>query len=205
MIRRMSHTFTDGPAFLRCYRIDGPRELLFLQGQTECNAGEEIDLEVRFQDSGYSFRTLAQVLLRRLAGRGQAHEVGTELALVSPPARKRMVDYARGQVVAWRARGSDRVVCRFPVTITHRRARASAQAVDYCPGGVQIIGGPPLEVGDAVQLTLHPIGAWFGLSLLGLVVWVQRQPEAAYGIQLRPTGSLIRRRLQKLYERLLAL
>ena len=124
-------------------------------------------------------------------------------AIQRNPTTWRVVD-ARGREVPYHLRGQSRVACRFPVTVVHRRTRSVAQAVDYCPGGVQIVGGPVLDVGDAIQLKLQPVGALFGLSLLGQVVWIQRQPEAAYGINLRPTGSLIRRRLQWLYEKLLA-
>jgi hypothetical protein len=203
-MRQLSHVFENGEVFLRHYRFEGASELLFLPGRTDCNAGEEVDLEVRFQHSGYAFRTLAQVQLRRLAGRGHDLEVGALLNLVGPPTRRRMLDHARGREFPYGPREQLRVPCRFPVTVLHRRARSVAQAIDYCPGGVQIVGGPALEVGDAVQLKLQPIGALFGLSLLGQVVWIQRQPELAYGVHLRPTGSLIRRRLQWLYEKLLA-
>ena len=204
-MRQLSYEYENGELFLRNYRFEGARELLFLPGQTECNAGEELDLEVRFKHSGYAFRTLAQVQLRRLAGSGRdGLAVGTLLNLVGAPTRRRMVDHARGREVPYHPREQLRVPCRFPVTVVHRRSRTVARAVDYCPGGVQIIGGPELDVGDAVQLKLHPIGSLFGLSLLGQVVWVQRLPEAAYGIHLRPQGGLIRRRLQWLYEKLLA-
>jgi hypothetical protein len=204
-MRQLSYVFENGELFLRHYRFEGARELLFLPGQIDCNAGEELDLEVRFLHSGFAFRTLAQVQLRRLAGRGHTDlEVGALLTLVGPPTRRRMLDHARGREVPYHLREQLRVPCRFPVTVVHRRTRSVASAVDYCPGGVQIVGGPALDVGDAVQLKLHPIGSLFGLSLLGQVVWIQRQPETAYGIHLRPTGSLIRRRLLWLYEKLLA-
>lgn len=204
-MRQLCYEFENGERFLRHYRLEGARELLFLPGQTDCNAGDELDLEVRFRHSGYAFRTLAQVQLRRLAGRElDGLEVGALCSLVGPPTRRRMVDHARGRDVPYHPREQLRVPCRFPVTVVHRHARSVAQAIDYCPGGVQIVGGPPLEVGDAVQLKLHPIGSLFGLSLLGQVVWSQRLPEAAYGINLRPRGSLLRRRLQWLYEKLLA-
>jgi hypothetical protein len=202
-MRQLCYEFEDGERFLRHYRLEGARELLFLPGQTDCNAGDELDLEVRFRHSGYAFRTLAQVQLRRLAGR-EGLEVGALVNLVGPPMRRRMVDHARGREVPYHLREQLRVPCRFPVTVLHRRTRSAAQAIDYCPGGVQIVGGPVLDVGDAVQLRLHPIGSLFGLSLLGQVVWVQRLPEAAYGIHLRPQGGLLRRRLQWLYEKLLA-
>ncbi len=202
-MRQLSYEFENGESFLRYDRFEGAHEMLFLPGQTTHNAGEELDLEVRFKHSGYAFRTLAQVQLRRLSGRGPL-EIGTLLQLVGPPTRRRMVDHARGREVPYHPREQLRIACSFPVTLIHRHSRSLARAVDYCPGGVQVVGGPELDVGDAVQLKLQPAGSLFGLSLLGQVVWVQRQPEVAYGIHLRPTGGLIRRRLQWLYEKLLA-
>ncbi len=203
-MRKLVHSFEDGAIFLRNYHVDGAREELFLPGQVTCAVGELLDLEVQFKHSGYRFLTLAQVLLRRLAGRDLV-EVGALVGLAGPPNRKLMVAHARGEPITYHEREAERLPVHFPVTVVHRRERGVAEAVDYSPGGVQILGGPPaLAVGDAVQLRLHPVGSLLGLGLLGQIVWVQRLPELAYGVKLRPTGSRIRRRLERLYERLLA-
>ncbi len=115
-----------------------------------------------------------------------------------------MVAHARGEAVPYTQRSMPRVACSFPITIIHRDQKVVAEAVDYCPGGVQILGGPRLEIGDAVQIQLHPRGMLIRLKLWGQICWIQRQPELAYGVQLRPTGNFLRQRLQKLYEKLLA-
>jgi hypothetical protein len=200
-MKKLVHIFKDGKQFLDHYSNDGWQEKLFLLGVTEFSAGDQVDLEIRFKHSGYAFHHLTQVLFRRVAGRGEGMPAGTLISLVGVPGR--MVAHAKGQTFPYRSRIRERVHCCFPVTIVYRKAKHLAEAVDYSPGGIQIVGGPLLEIGSAVELRLHPLGSLFPLTLLGQIVWVQEQPERAYGLNLHPEGNFIRRRLHRLYEHLL--
>lgn len=202
-MKELTFTFRTGKQFLEHYSDDGRREKLFLPGVIDCSAGDEVHLKIHFKHSGYTFQSLAQVMLRRLAGKGPNLKPGALLCFIGPPFRNVMVAHARGEVIPYTQRSMPRVACSFPVTIVHRNQKVTAEAVDYCPGGVQIRGGPRLEIGDAVQIQLHPTGMLFRLRLWGQISWIQQRPELAYGVQLRPSGSFLRRRLQKLYERLL--
>jgi hypothetical protein len=58
-------------------------------------------------------------------------------------------------------------------------------------------------VGDVVELCLYPADALLGLKVLGQVKWIQREPEPACGISLRPGTGRARKRLNRLYTRLL--
>jgi hypothetical protein len=203
-MRELVHTFKDGKHFLDHYTHDGQREKLFLPKVVDFSAGDLLRLEIRFEHSRYSFQTLAEVILRRLAGRGNSILTGILVSFIAQPSRSLVVAHAKGAPIPYRLRSAMRIPCTFPVFVSHRKKSGLAEAVDYSPGGIQILGGPELEVGDAVKLRLHPAGSIFGIRLIGQVVWIQREPELAYGIHLRPTGHFLLRRLNRLYEYLLA-
>lgn len=202
--RRLILTFGDGQRFLQHYREASAQEELFLPGVTEIEAGEQVELAINFQDSGYAFTTSAQVIKRRLAGKqGGDLEVGSLVAFVQPQGQRLLLAHAKGQSIDYHDRQDPRVSCAFPVKLFHRVRSGQGEAVDISPDGLQLAGGPQLEVNDVVELRLYPPDSLLGLKVLGQVKWIQREPEPACGISLRPESGRTRRRLNKLYMRLL--
>lgn len=205
--KRLMLTFGDGKRFLRNYSEGGAQEELFLPGVTKIEAGEQVELAINFQDSGYSFKTSAQVIKRRLAGdddRDRAElEVGSLVAFIQSHGQRQLLAHARGEAIDYKQREDPRIACSFPVKLCHRSRKGLGEAVDLSPSGIQLMGTPELEVGDVLELRLYPPDALLGLKLLGQVKWIQRQPEPACGISLSPESGMARRRLNKLYLRML--
>jgi PilZ domain len=205
--KRLMLTFGDGKRFLRNYSEGAAQEELFLPGVTKIEAGEQVELAINFQDSGYSFKTSAQVIKRRLAGdddRDRAElEVGSLVAFIQSHGQRQLLAHARGETIDYKQREDPRIACSFPVKLCHRSQQGLGEAVDLSPSGIQLMGTPELQVGDVLELRLYPPDALLGLKLLGQVKWIQRQPEPACGISLSPESGLARRRLNKLYLRML--
>jgi hypothetical protein len=203
--KRLMLTFGDGKRFLRNFSEGVAQEELFLPGVTKIEAGEQVELAINFQDSGYSFKTSAQVIKRRLAGDDDRAEleVGSLVAFIQSHGQRQLLAHARGKAIDYKQREDPRIACSFPVKLCHRSQKGLGEAVDLSPTGIQLMGTPELEVGDVLELRLYPPDALLGLKLLGQVKWIQREPEPACGISLSPESGLTRRRLNKLYLRML--
>lgn len=203
MTRRLVYTFAAGREFFQHFQTRPDcDEQLFLPGVTDIESGQLLDLEIVFRNSGYSFHTQARVISRRLASQGKTLMAGTTVSFLVPRGQRLMKAHAKGQDIAYSPRLDQRVPCNFPARLMHRIHQGSGEVVDYCPGGIQVVGGPQLEVGESLLVHLYPADSLLGLKVVGTVVWIQREPEPAAGISLHPEKKRMRRKLQRLYARL---
>jgi hypothetical protein len=192
----------SGYEFLDRYGSRDGQDEVFLAEALGHEIGDEVQIDLYFDHSGYAFRVGGKVVSRRLTRAGQL-EPGARVALTGDDStiRAMILSHARGEDIDYRARSNERARCHFPIKVT-APIQARGVVLDLSPGGARVADIDPPDLGVKLELKLHPPGTLFSLPVAARVVWRRPGSEPLMGLAFDHGKVRGERKLRDLVTRL---